>query len=296
MAYYERDYYQERSPTFGGRLKVWSFTTWIIVINVAVYVIDSMLGRAFEKMGPLGLLPLEYYGHFSAQTAIYSGQVWRFITFQFLHAGIGHLFFNMLALFFFGPMIESYLGSKRYLAFYLICGVGGAAMYLVLWQLGAFVSSAVIPLVGASAGIFGILIAGARVAPDTRVMLIFPPIPITLRTLAWVFVGIAVLTILREGPNAGGEAGHLGGALVGFVLITRPQWLNVFDRFSLGQAFSRWRQKSHEASARRRAQREKDLEEQVDRILDKVAKQGLGSLSDKERRTLKEATERQRGR
>jgi len=92
--------------------------------------------------------------------------------------------------------------------------------------------SADAPLVGASAGIFGVLIAGARIAPDTTVMLIFPPIPMRLKTLALVFLGIAVLTVFEHGFNAGGEAAHLGGAAVGAGLIARPHVLDVFDQLS----------------------------------------------------------------
>jgi membrane associated rhomboid family serine protease len=136
----------------------------------------------------------------------------------------------MLALYYFGPMIERYLGSRRYLAFYLICGVSGAVMYLLLLY-AHILNLLPLPMVGASAGILGVLIAAARVAPNTTVMLLFPPIPMRLRMMAWIFVGIAVITVLQNGQNAGGEAGHLGGAAMGFLLIQRPQLLN-FATFS----------------------------------------------------------------
>ena len=136
----------------------------------------------------------------------------------------------MLAMYFFGPLIESYLASRRYLAYYLICGIAGAAAYLVLAATGILISDPRVPLVGASAGVFGILLGAARIAPNPRVMLLFPPIPIRLQTLAWILVALAVLTILRKGDNAGGEAAHIGGAILGFVLIRNPRWLDVFDR------------------------------------------------------------------
>jgi rhomboid family protein len=235
MGLYDREYV--RRPADGssvGRLPVWSVSTWLIVINVAVFVLDGMLGRGFYRVG-----------YFSAATAIWGLQVWRFITFQFLHANVSHIFFNMLSLYFFGPLVESYLGRRRFLAFYLLCGAAGAGMYLVLWQIGfldagrhappeagAYGSlvGAYTPLVGASAGIFGVLIAGAAIAPDARVMLLFPPIPMRLKVLAWILLGLAVFTILTSGRNAGGEAAHLGGAALGAVLIRRPQWLNFAEQ------------------------------------------------------------------
>jgi membrane associated rhomboid family serine protease len=142
----------------------------------------------------------------------------------------------MMALYFFGPLVEYYLGARRYLAFYLLCGMAGGAAYLLLWAVGAhaqdprwiLIVDPRTPLVGASAGIFGILIAAARIAPDARVMLLFPPIPMRLRTLAWVLLGLAAYTVIFHGANAGGQAAHLGGAAVGAVLIQFPRALNIF--------------------------------------------------------------------
>ena len=222
MGFADRQYARQPPPPSGfvPAMRMWSITTWLIAINVVVFVLDSISTEY-----------LRAWGFFSATTAIYHLQVWRFITFQFLHEGIGHLFFNMLSLYFFGPMIEGYLGSRRYLAFYLLCGIAGAAMYLLLWVLGFLPYGPNTSLIGASAGIFGVLIAAARIAPDTTVMLMFPPIPMKLKVLAWILIGIAAYQILNAGPNAGGEAAHLGGAALGAFLIWRPELLNVFESF-----------------------------------------------------------------
>jgi membrane associated rhomboid family serine protease len=221
MGIYDRDYYREAPATDQfQKLRMWSITTWLIVINVAVFLIDGILARAGQvyTIGnirlPMG--PLEAWGHFSAGTTIYGLQLWRFFTFQFLHANLQHLVFNMIGLYCFGQMMETFLGRNRFLIFYLICGIAGAAVYLALWMLHVLVSNPFVPLVGASAGIFGILAAAARVAPRTQAMLMFPPMPIELRTLAWILLGMAAATIILAGPNAGGEAAHLGGAIVGY--------------------------------------------------------------------------------
>jgi rhomboid family protein len=231
MGIYDRDYYR-RSPSWGGgfgSFEMWTVTTWLIVINVAVFLLDNLTH---------GLL--SGWGYFSIAAAIYKLQVWRFISFQFLHAGLEHIFFNMLALYFFGPMIESYLGPRRYLAFYLISGIGGGLGYVVLNYLGFLNDGPYTELIGASAGIFGILIAAARVAPDAQVMLLIPPIPMKLKTLAWIFLGIAAYTVLASGNNAGGQAAHLGGALVGYILIRNDQWLDFANR-RWGRMFHRRR-------------------------------------------------------
>lgn len=205
---------------------MWSVTTWLIVINLAVYVVNGLTKS--ESNGYAGWL--FWWGYFSADTVVYRLELWRFITFQFLHANLEHIVFNMLSLYFFGPLIEGYLGGRRYLTFYLLCGAAGGALYLILWRIRILQGDAATPLVGASAGIFGVLVAGARIAPDTTVMLLFPPIPMRLRVLALILLGIAVLMVFSNGANAGGQAAHLGGAALGALLIWHPEWLNFVDR------------------------------------------------------------------
>ena len=167
------------------------------------------------------------WGAFTAQLAVFHLQLWRFITFQFLHASLMHLAFNMLALFFFGPLMESYLGRRRYLAFYLLCGMAGPISYLLFYGLHVGAANRTNGLIGASAGVFGILIAAAQVLPNVTV-LIYGFIPARLRTVAWVLLGVAVYTVFTNGNNAGGEAAHLGGAALGYLLIKNERWLDVF--------------------------------------------------------------------
>ena len=219
MGIYDRDYYRQptQSNIFSG-MRIWSVNTWLIAINVAVFVLDIIMG------GP-GAGPVYDWGYFSVDTAIYHLEIWRFITLQFLHANIQHIGYNMVALFFFGPIAEQYLGSRRYLAFYLICGIASGLSYVLLWATHILISDPGTQLIGASGSIFGVLIAAAMIAPDVRVMLDFF-IPMKLRTLAWVMVAIAAYTVLRNGDNAGGEAAHLGGAAAGLLLIKNPQILN----------------------------------------------------------------------
>lgn len=233
MGIYDRDYIR-RAPRGGfGAFTLWSATTWLIIINVAVFVIDSILRRAeAEQMGTPWLEafmrgPLERWGFFSELLAIRHLQLWRFITFQFLHASGSHLFWNMLGLFFFGPIVESHFGPRRYLAFYLSCGLAGAACYLLLGTMGILYTSPQTPLVGASAGIFGVLIAAARFAPDMEVWLYF--FPMKLRLLALIYLASAAWMVISSGPNAGGEAAHLGGGLWGLLLVMNQHWLNFVE-------------------------------------------------------------------
>ena len=219
---------------------------WLVGINVAIYVvghillpgrpqpvIDAQTGRV---LGQVLISPVDAALNFSYATAIQQFQVWRFVTFQFVHANLWHIAGNMLALLSLGPVIEQYLGRRRFLAFYLLCGMVGPIGFLVLMasagrnEFGQPVYAADSTLVGASAGVFGILVAAAIVAPNVWVQLLVPPTPVRLRTAALLMLGIAVWTVFAFGRdhrfNAGGEAAHLGGAVMGYWLIRRPDRLD----------------------------------------------------------------------
>lgn len=235
--------------------------------------------------------------YYSPSTGLEGGQFWRFIGFQFLHADLSHLLFNMLGLYFFGPVVERYLGGKRFLAFYLLCGVCGAFLYLLLNAGGTAASSIFgtdfripgllfhnpwTPLVGASAGVFGVLMAGAFLIPNATVLLFFI-LPMRLATLAYALVAVALFTILMEGRNAGGEAAHLGGAVAGFYFIRRPHHLHgFFDLLGRVDPTS--------SNFRGRDARRPSDQQEVDRILEKIGREGLGGLTERERRVLRNAS------
>jgi len=301
MGIYDRQYYQDNRGQF-ARLSGWSVNTWLIVVNIAVFL-------AMYLMPDLGNL-LFKYGHFSAWHVLWHTdangkqgglEFWRFITFQFEHAGLMHILMNMLGLYIFGGMVESYLGPKKYLAFYLTCGIFGGLMYLLLslggWLAPRFplflISNPETPLVGASAGVFGVIMACAKIAPNMQVMLIFPPVPMRLRTMAYLYVGIAVVSILFEARNAGGEAAHLGGAIAGAFFIRNSHLLRDFF-----DVFKDSRRTPPRPSKRFAQAAQPDLshDQEVDRILAKVKAQGVHSLSEREKRILARDTEEKRAR
>lgn len=244
MGIYDRDYYRRSLPKAGfGHFSAWSVTTWLIVINIAVFFADGILHRAdapstfdpetFDNrvsmtQWEIALMgPLERWGYLSIDKALRHGQVWRFITFQFLHASPWHLIVNMLGLYFFGPIVEAQFGVRRYLGFYLSCGLAGAVTFVVLALARVLNTDATTPLVGASAGIFGLLVAAAMIAPD--VQLFYYLIPVTIRMVAIFGMLMAAYSVFAFNQfNAGGEAAHLGGGVLGFLLIKNQHWLNPF--------------------------------------------------------------------
>jgi membrane associated rhomboid family serine protease len=219
-----QEYFQVIRPPSGAAFKDfkrWSITSWLIAINIVVFFLNAI----FENK-------LLMWGAFSINQAVYHLQLWRWITFQFLHDpdGVGHILWNMIGLYFFGYMVERYLGRRRFLLFYILCGLSGPVGMMGVYYLGLLPHyvTADMPSYGASAGVLGCIVGAACFAPDTTVLLVF--IPCRLIVVAWIFIGIAVYTVMIAGANAGGEAAHLAGALVGFVLIKQNQWLNFADR------------------------------------------------------------------
>ncbi|MCC5828043.1 MAG: rhomboid family intramembrane serine protease [Phycisphaeraceae bacterium] len=281
MGWEDRDYGRGQAGgeyRMGAGLQGMSVVRWLLVINAGVHFLSYITGGV-----PLAL------GYFSIETALTHFQFWRWFSYQFLHANMLHLLVNMIGLYFFGPILEQWWGSRRFLAFYLLCGVSGAWFFSVLFFLvpDLLGIAAATPLVGASGSIFGIFAGAAVIAPHQKVMLLFPPIPLKMRTLAIILMAVAFLTIAAGGDNAGGEAAHLGGALLGFLLVRRPWALDFVDRYFGEEANERRRMVDQ---ARKRRERE-ELEKEVDRILAKVKDQGLQSLTRNEQRTLRRASE-----
>ena len=289
MSFHHRPYYGSGGgggfgAAFGGRLAGATAVKWIMGINGVVFLLDAVLKHSARGsfLSPWSL------GHFSVERAIYGLQFWRFVTYQFLHHGFMHILFNMIGLYFFGPMMEQWWGSKRFVWFYIICGLGGAIVYTAMTIL---VPDVVLvgrqsSLVGASGCLFGILVGCAVLYPHQRVMLMIPPIPMSMRTMALGFIGLAMLSLIAGSPNAGGEAAHLGGAAVGFLLVMKPGLLSFADR--------PWLEGWQRAKAERDLKRRRQEQEQVDQILDKVRDKGLASLTDREKKILQRATDQKR--
>ncbi len=306
MGIYDRDY--QASPSRGGGFgggsgmrasglggfSAWSVNSWIIIVNG---VIHALALTVFSQPGNWSLL--HQIGHFSTFEGFQRLQVWRLVTFQFLHApdNLFHILFNMFGMWVFGPMVEQALGRKRYLAFYLTCGIAGGLLYLVLNLCGilglnlpgALNVSNVTPLVGASAGVFGVIVACAYIAPDARVQLLFPPIPLKMTWMAYGYVALAVFNLLTGGNNAGGDAAHLGGAIAGFFFIRNPHHLiDFFDVFNDSRP-KRGGAKRARSSKPPKKPRASSTDE-VDRILDKVSREGIASLTAREKKILEKAS------
>ncbi len=217
MGIYDRDYNREHTGGLYGRqmrLSIPPITPVvmrILIINVAVFVAAWVIPRFDQILTEwFSVYPWKIYNVL---------QVWRLVTYQFLHSGISHIFINMLVLYFFGPMLERQWGSKKFLIFYLICGAMGGILYQLLVIVHILPA---VPLVGASGAIYGVLASVAIMYPRMKIY-ILGIFPIQMMYLVLILVVISLINI-RTGYNAGGEAAHLAGMAAGAVYVLYKPW------------------------------------------------------------------------
>lgn len=143
---------------------------------------------------------------------------WQFVTYMFMHANFWHIFFNMYTLYIFGSVVEQMLGSKKFFTFYMLSGIGSAAIYIGIQALTHSYGACV----GASGAIYGVLIAYAMLFPDNKMTLIFPPVTLSAKWMVIIFLAIELGTgVISTVANVGVVAhfAHVGGMLVGFLLM-----------------------------------------------------------------------------
>ena len=181
----------------------------LLIINGLVF-----LGQQVPITANLLLL---FFGLWPLATPLGYGDfyLWQLVTYGFLHGGMGHLFFNMFALWMFGSQIESTWGSRRFAIYYFACVIGAGLIQLAV----AAASGDTYPTIGASGGVFGILLAFGMLFPNQIIVLLFPPIPMKAK---WVVLGYGILELFfaTSGTQPGvAHAAHLGGMAFGLLLI-----------------------------------------------------------------------------
>ena len=193
-------------------------TLGLLLALAAGHGLQLLLGDRFSAelalwpLGPHLLVPLE------SGLVDVGFEPWQLLSYAFLHGGLLHLAFNAFALYMFGAPVEQLWGSRPFLVYYLVCVVGAALAQLAT-QAWLMPDGPMVPTVGASGGVFGLLLAFGMMYPHQRILLLFPPIPMP----AWLFViGYGVLELVlglsQPGSNVAHFA-HLGGMAIGFVLI-----------------------------------------------------------------------------
>ena len=271
----------------------------LIYVNLAVFLAVKLIGTFIT------LLQLNTGFSFVTWFAVPADlnnlvyKPWTIFTYMFLHQDFLHILFNMLWLYWFGQIFLSYFDSKKLLSVYIVGGLTGAALYILSFNIFPLFDQ-ILPMsyaLGASASVIAIVIAISVYAPNHRInLLFFGPVP--LKYIAIVSIVLDVLSIASS--NAGGHIAHLGGALFGYLYISQlRKGKNItkgFDRF-MDKIFSLFkpREKFKVTYKRPMNDMEKDIEynkaqtarqEDIDKILDKIAKSGYDSLTKKEKEIL----------
>lgn len=277
--------------------------TQLLYINIGVFLVVTLVNIALTLFNqPLGLWA--NYLEFPAWWERFLRQPWSLFTYMFMHAGVLHILFNMLWLYWFGRLFLQFFSAKHLRGLYVLGGIVGGLAYMVAYNLFPYFSDAVYSsyLLGASASVLAIVIAVGVREPNYPIQLMFIG-TVKLKHVAIFMLLLDLLFMTSE--NAGGHIAHLGGALAGWWFAAGLQkghdatkWINnVFDFFAGG-----WRpsprkpkmkvhysdkQKDYDFNARK-----KERTEEIDRILDKLRKSGYGSLTDAEKKSLFDASKK----
>jgi len=277
-----RDYMRRQPDRFSFH---WSATTTLIVINVVTYILqNTIIPRGFEAK----------YLDLSAN-GILHGFVWQLLTFQILHGGFGHILFNCLTLYMFGRVVESTLGMKRFLTLYLCSGIFGGILHVfaaVIWP-----NYFNLPVVGASAGIFGIIAAFAMLFPDQPLLFMFV-INMRAHTLLWIELVITALGIgFPTSPlivslfGNTAHTAHLGGILAGlaFIRLHESGWSMFGGSRSKRSKFTAPSWARGDDATSKSNLPDEFISSEVDPILDKISAHGIQSLTERERKILEAA-------
>ncbi len=293
----------------------------LIIINIIVFFLDLL----FLGIYRIGDTPLIYY--FAKYFYLHPLQdgnfyIWQLITYQFIHGGIWHLFFNLFALWMFGVELESIWGSRKFLTFYLLSGIGAGLFQLFI----APIFSEPSPTIGASGAIFGVLTAFGFTFPNRPVFMFPIFIPIPAKFFVILYASLAFLLGITGSAGNVAHIAHLGGAATGFLLLKFGDGIGIYrlvNRLTGGTVYHPYdtyggsffvqkpRHHKREPFAEEpeyyeiydepKTESKKNFfffegeeitQEVIDRILDKIAERGYQSLTEKEKRILLELSKK----
>jgi len=297
------DRYYMRQPRF--RSGWWSLTIWLLIANVAAFIAQFVLSRAAPNAERYLALSIEGLSH---------GYVWQLLSFQFLHGGPIHLLLNCWMLFMFGREVEQALGRRNYLTLYFSSGVIGGLLQMLFQQALARVlhreEFLLVPVVGASAGVFGLIAAFATLYPErplTLLLLYIIPVNMRAKFLLLLEAVISVLGMafaVRGGGNGPriADAAHLGGMVAGILFVRYAvhwQWPQFHPpRKRRPQRLVKVPTQKSALWGRAKAVPEEELapeeflSKEVDPILEKISAHGIQSLTERERRVLEAARQK----
>lgn len=258
-------------PRVGPGLPLPPVVKQLLIANGAIFLLTRLIpGVDLVQLEDLfGFVPAYVFGQ---------GRIWQFATYMFLHGDFIHILFNMLLIWMFGSTLEHRWGSRAFLTYYVVCGVGGAVL---TWVLGPQSTSHVI---GASAAALGVLLAYTLMYPDQKVLLWFI-VPVKMKYLLWALVSIDLIGAIGLLPGNIAHSAHLGGVLFGWIYLKQDWRLGA-----IGRRYRATRARQQLKQRAKNAERVQTRQEEIDRILEKISAEGMDSLTDRELKILRDAS------
>jgi len=292
MAYYSEN------QTFPSVIK------WLLISNVSIFLLSIFISE-------FRVLSLVFGGLWPMQSGNFLP--WQLLSYQFIHDanGFTHILFNMLALWMFGSEMERHWGSKRFIFYYILCGIGAGIIHMIVSPL-LTVNGAYVPTVGASGAIMGVLIGYGFTFPDRPVMMFPFFIPIPAKYFVLIYAGIDLIMGLTNTRSGVAHFAHLGGAATGYILLLTGDKLYSFVQKLFSKKPKRtvsgrsnvvnanWVEKnsnevSHHIDSNTKSYTvdgEIVTQRQIDEILERISRYGYQNITDKERRILTEVSKK----
>jgi membrane associated rhomboid family serine protease len=273
-------YYGRPRISLGGGLTEW--VKILIIINVAVFFAQMVAWSTLVRY--FGLVPADVIANL---------RLWQFVTYMFLHGSFFHLIFNMLILWMFGSEMERTWGPETFIRYYFFTGVGAGVLTWILSP------TSPIPNIGASGALYGILLAYAMTYPN-RLIYVYFLVPVPAKYLVLIFGVFEFMASVRHTSDGIGHFAHLGGMLFGLIYLrwfgiaswARPKGKGWWDPASWRESVRRWRRKQRMKVIDLHEKREAARKAEVDAILEKIAQEGMDSLTSHEKKILEEASNR----
>ena len=200
---------------FGGG-NVTPAVKFLLIVNVGVFILQTVIGASLEQQ-------LTFYFGLVPPLVLQDFYLWQLFTYQFLHGGLFHLLFNMLAVWMFGCDLERRWGSNFFLRYYFVTAIGGGFLNTV------FLPTQAVPSIGASAGVFGILLAYGLIYPN-RIVYFYFLFPIKMKHFVWIIGAIALYSSITSGQSGIAHLAHLGGMVFGYLYLrTGNPWDRLKD-------------------------------------------------------------------
>jgi membrane associated rhomboid family serine protease len=296
---FRHENYRFNKPSmFGGFAFFPPVIKYLLISNVIIFLFQFLFLGTFKikgfQLGPW------FMNTFSLMPLGHGFMPWQLFSYMFMHAGFLHLFFNMFALWMFGMELENLWGSKKFILYYLMCGVGAGLANLLIAPLFTHAG----PTIGASGSVYGILVAFGMMFPERKILIYFL-FPIKAKYFVLLYMVIEMISV----GNTDGIAhfAHLGGALVGFIYIlasNSPVIRELFNFKNHSKEETEWKPRNVQRNSyyekynkmydvNNENEKEDDIsQEKVDEILDKIGKEGYANLTEEEKKILFDASKK----